>query len=136
MNTSFQNTLTLVGRILLALIFLVSGYGKIGGFAGAVGYIASGGLPLPQAVAVATIVLEIGAGLLLVAGWHTRWAALALAAFSLLAALLFHNWWAMPADKQMLQQIMFLKNLSMAGGLLVLAAAGPGAWSVDARRAR
>lgn len=136
MNPSFNNTLLLVGRILLALMFLLSGYSKIGGFAGTAGYIASAGLPLPQLLAVATIVLELGAGLLLVAGWQTRWAALALAAFTLLAALLFHNFWAMPADKQMMQYLMFLKNVSITGGMLVLAAAGPGAWSLDARRAR
>jgi putative oxidoreductase len=135
-NPSFNNTLLLVGRILLALMFLLSGYSKIGGFAGTAGYIASAGLPLPQLLAVATIVLELGAGLLLVAGWQTRWAALALAAFTLLAALLFHNFWAMPADKQMMQYLMFLKNVSITGGMLVLAAAGPGAWSLDARRAR
>jgi putative oxidoreductase len=135
-NPSFNNTLLLVGRILLALMFLLSGYSKIGGFAGTAGYIASAGLPLPQLLAVATIVLELGAGLLLVAGWQTRWAALALAAFTLLAALLFHNFWAMPADKQMMQYLMFLKNVSITGGMLVLAAAGPGAWSVDARRMR
>jgi putative oxidoreductase len=135
-NPSFNNTLLLVGRILLALMFLLSGYSKIGGFAGTAGYIASAGLPLPQLLAVATIVLELGAGLLLVAGWQTRSAALALAAFTLLAALLFHNFWAMPADKQMMQYLMFLKNVSITGGMLVLAAAGPGAWSLDARRAR
>jgi putative oxidoreductase len=90
-------------------------------------------LPLPQVLAVGTIVLEIVAALLLIVGWKTRWAALALALFTVAAAVLFHNYWAMPADKQMMQQIMFMKNLAVAGGLLMLAVAGPGAWSVDRR---
>jgi putative oxidoreductase len=129
-----HNLAALIGRILLALMFLLAGIGKIGaGFAGTVGYIGSVGLPLPQALAVGTIVLEIVAALLLIVGWKTRWAALALALFTVAAAVLFHNYWAMPADKQMMQQIMFMKNLAVVGGLLMLAVAGPGAWSVDRR---
>lgn len=129
-----HNLAALIGRILLALMFLLAGIGKIGaGFAGTVGYIGSVGLPLPQVLAVGTIVLEIVAALLLIVGWKTRWAALALALFTVAAAVLFHNYWAMPADKQMMQQIMFMKNLAVAGGLLMLAVAGPGAWSVDRR---
>jgi putative oxidoreductase len=133
MNTN-QNAAALVGRILLALMFLLAGISKIGdGFAGTVGYIGSVGLPLAQLVAIGTIILEVGAALLLIIGWKARWAALALMLFTLAAALLFHNYWAMPADKQMMQQIMFLKNLAVAGGLLMLAIAGPGAWSLDRR---
>jgi len=132
MNANY-NAMALIGRILLAVMFLISGWGKIGGFAGTAGYIGSVGLPMPQVLAVLTIVLELVAGVLLVIGWKTRWAAWALAIFTLLAGVLFHNYWAMPADKQMMEQIMFLKNLSITGGLLMLAVAGPGAWSVDRR---
>lgn len=128
-----QNFLTLVGRVLLALMFLLSGYGKISAFDGTVGYIASVGLPLPQVLAALAVVVEIGAGIALVIGWKARWAALALAIFTVLAGVLFHNYWAMPADKQMLQQIMFLKNLAITGGLLFVTAFGPGGWSVDRR---
>jgi putative oxidoreductase len=129
-----QNAMALVGRILLALMFLIAGIGKIGaGFAGTVGYIGSVGLPMPQVAAIGAIIVEIVASLALIIGWKTRWAALALAIFSVAAALLFHNYWAMPANQQMMQQIIFMKNLAVAGGLLMLAVAGPGAWSVDRR---
>ncbi len=131
--TTTYNALALVGRILLAAMFLVSGYGKIGGFEGTVGYISSVGLPLPQVLAVAAIILELGAGIALIVGFKTRWAAIALALFCLAAAFLFHNYWAMPAAQQMMQQILFLKDLAIAGGLMMLTVAGPGAWSLDRR---
>jgi putative oxidoreductase len=91
------------------------------------------GLPLPSVLAAGALVLEIVAGIALIIGYKTRWAALALALFTLAAAFLFHNYWAMPAGQQMMQQIIFLKNLAVTGGLLMLAMAGPGAWSVDRR---
>ena len=130
MNANY-NAIALVGRILLALMFIISGWDKIGGFAGTAGYIQSVGLPLPQVLAAGALVLELVAGVLLVIGWKTRWAAWALAIFTLLAGVLFHNYWAMPADQQMMQQIMFMKNLAVAGGFLVLFAAGAGAYSLD-----
>ncbi len=135
MNASLQNPLTLTGRLLLALLFLPAGIGKIGGFAGTVGYIGSVGLPLPQLAAVLAIVVEVGGGLALLAGYGTRLAALALALFTLVASFLFHNFWAMPPEQVMMQQLMFFKNIAVVGGLLVLAAHGAGAYSVDARRA-
>lgn len=131
--TTNQNAMALVGRVLLALMFLLAGIGKIGGFDGTVGYISSVGLPLPSVLAAGALVLEIVAGIALIIGYKTRWAALALALFTLAAAFLFHNYWSMPADQQMMQQIIFLKNLAVTGGLLMLAMAGPGAWSVDRR---
>lgn len=131
--TTNQNAMALVGRVLLALMFLLSGIGKIGGFDGTVGYISSVGLPLPSVLAAGALVLEIVAGIALIIGYKTRWAALALALFTLAAAFLFHNYWAMPEGQQMMQQIIFLKNLAVTGGLLMLAMAGPGAWSVDRR---
>jgi putative oxidoreductase len=136
MFEKLQNPLALVGRFLLALMFVLAGFSKIGGFAGTAGYIASKGLPAAELVAALTIVLEIGGGLALMAGLFTRWAALGLAVFTLLASVIFHNFWAMPADQQMMQQLMFMKNLSVAGGMLVLAAFGPGLFSLDARRLR
>ena len=129
-----QNATSLLGRILLALMFLIAGIGKIGaGFAGTVGYIGSVGLPMPQVLAVGAIIVEIVGAVALIVGWKTRWAALALALFTVAAALLFYNYWAMPANQQMMQQIIFMKNLAVAGGLLMLAIAGPGAWSIDRR---
>ena len=136
MFLTLQNPLSLTGRVLLAVLFLPAGLSKIGGFAGTVGYIASKGLPFPELAAVAAIVLEVAGGLALLLGLGTRWAALALAGFTLVASVIFHNYWAMPAAQQMMQQLMFMKNLAVVGGLLTLAAWGAGAWSVDARQGR
>ena len=135
MNPRFDNPLTLSARVLLALLFLPAGLTKITGFAGTVGYIASAGLPLASAGAVLAIVLEVGGGIALLLGWGTRVAALVLAAFTLVASVFFHAFWAFPADQAFVQQLMFFKNLAVVGGLLALAAHGAGAWSVDARRA-
>ena len=125
----------LIGRVLLALMFLMAGFSKFGGLEGTAGYIASKGLPMPQVLAIGAAVLEFGAAVLLIIGWQARWAALALAAFTLLATMLFHNFWAMPAEQQMVQQLMFMKNISVVGGLLVVFGLGAGALSVDQRRA-
>jgi len=134
MNSSIQNSLSLAGRLLLALLFLPAGLMKIAGFAGTVGYIASKGLPLPQLGAVIAIVVEVGGGLALLAGYGTRIAALALALFTLVATVVFHAYWAVPAEQVMVQQLMFFKNIAVVGGLLVLAAHGAGAFSLDGRR--
>ena len=134
MNGNASHAAALAGRFLLALMFVIGGYSKIGGFDGIAGYIGSKGLPLPQLLAVGTIVLEIVAGLALVAGFKARWAAAALAVFTVLATLLFHDYWAMPAEQQRVQYLMFMKNLAVTGGLLVIVAFGAGGWSLDARR--
>ena len=131
MNPNTQNVAALAGRILLAVIFLLSGFGKIGGFEGTVGYIASKGLPMAQLVAIGTIVVELGGGILLAVGYKARWAALALAIFALLAAIIFHYFWAAEAAQKMNQQINFLKNLAITGGMLMVFAFGPGRYSVD-----
>jgi putative oxidoreductase len=128
---SYSDAAALVGRILLALIFITSGWGKISGFEGTVGYIASKGLPLPQVGAVLAIVVELGGGILLAIGYKARWAALALAVFTLVAAIFFHNYWAVEAAQKMGQQINFWKNVSITGGMLMVFAFGPGRLSVD-----
>lgn len=122
------------GRLLLALIFILSGWGKIGGFEGTVGYIASKGLPLPQVAAVAAIVIELGAGILLILGWQTRWAAAALLIFLIPTTLFFHNFWAFEAAQQAAQRIQFLKNLAIMGGMLYVMAYGAGPLSLDNRK--
>ena len=134
MLNTLQDPLALIGRILLALIFITSGFGKITGFEGTVGYIASKGVPMASLAAVIAIVVELGGGLAVVFGFMTRWAALALAVFSIAAGVLFHAFWAVPADQVMNMTIHFWKNVSIAGGFLVLAAFGPGAISIDAKR--
>lgn len=130
--TALQNTLLLTGRLLLAYIFVMSGWNKIGGFEGTVGYITSvGGLPVPTIAAIIAIIVEMGGGLLIVVGYKARWAAAALAIFTLVTALFFHAYWAAPAEEMQNQMIHFMKNLAIAGGLLYVAACGSGAYSLD-----
>jgi putative oxidoreductase len=136
MLDKLQNPLALAGRLLLAVLFLPAGIGKLTGFAGTVGYISSVGLPMPQVAAALALVVEILGGVALIAGYGTRLAAIVLALFTLVASFFFHNYWALPAEQQMIQQLLFFKNIAVVGGLLTLAAWGAGAWSVDARRHR
>ena len=135
MPNSLQNPLTFVGRLLIAVLFLPAGIGKLMGFAGTVGYITSAGMPVPEVSAALALVIEIGGGLALIVGFRTRWVALVLAFFTLVASFYFHNYWDLPAGQQMMMQLMFFKNMAVIGGLLTLAAWGPGGWSVDAKRA-
>jgi len=121
----------LVGRLLIAAIFVFSGFGKITGFEGTVGYIASKGLPLPQLGAIAAIIVELGGGILLILGWKARWAAAAMLLFTLAAAVIFHNFWAVPPDMAQNQMIHFMKNICMAGGLMYVVVFGSGPLSVD-----
>ncbi len=132
-TSSTQDVFALVGRIMLAIMFVPAGFGKLTGFAGTVGYITSVGLPLPELGAALAIVVELGLGLMLLAGYKTRAAAIGLAVFTVVAGILFHNYWAMPADKAYVNQLMFFKNLAIAGGLYAYAAFGAGRLSVDGR---
>lgn len=132
--TALQDTFALIGRILLAWLFVPAGWAKIAGFAGTAGYIASKGLPLPEVAAAIAIAAELGLGLLLLVGWQARWAALGLAIFVAVITPLFHNYWAMPEAQQMMQKQAFDKNLAVVGGLLVVAAFGAGRFSLDGRR--
>lgn len=134
MLASLQTPLALAGRLLLAALFLPAGIGKITGFAGTVGYISSVGLPLPTVAAAVAILVEVGGSLALIAGFGTRLAALVLALFTLVASFFFHNYWGVPADQAFVQQLLFFKNIAVAGGLFVLVAHGAGAWSLDAKR--
>lgn len=134
MFTQLQNPLAFAGRLLLAALFLPAGIAKITGFAGTVGYIASVGLPAATLAAVAAIFVEVVGGIALVLGLGTRLAALALAFFTLVASFIFHAYWAVPADQAYVTELLFFKNIAVAGGLMVLAAWGAGGWSVDARR--
>jgi putative oxidoreductase len=128
-----QDTLALLGRILIAFLFVPAGIGKLMGFAGTVQYISSAGLPLPQLGAVIAIVIELGFGLALLLGFKTRWAALVLAIFSVLAAIFFHNFWALAEPEKMAMKTHFAKNMAIAGGLLAMSALGAGRFSIDKR---
>lgn len=120
--------LTLIGRILLAAVFIPAGFSKFGAIEGTAGYISSVGLPAGTALAWLAAIFEVVAGIAVLVGFQTKWASLALAAFCLFTAFVFHG----GADQ--MQQIMMFKNIGLAGGFLVLAAAGAGAYSVDAKR--
>lgn len=133
MLDTLRTPLAVAGRFLLALMFVMAGFSKITGFAGTVGYMSSKGMPAAEVLAVLTILLEIGGGLALMFGWRARWAALALALFTLLASVVFHNFWAVPEAQKMMQQLLFMKNMSVVGGLLMVAALGAGPASLDAR---
>ena len=129
MLNSLQNPLSLIGRLLLALLFVPAGFGKIAAFAGTVGYISSKGVPLPEVAAAIAIVVELGLGILLAIGLQTRWAALAIGVFTVVITCIFHAFWNDPT-----QQMMFFKNMAIVGGLFSIAAFGGGAWSVDGKR--
>ena len=124
----------LLGRCLLGLIFILSGSGKIAGFTATAGYMASKGLPLPEILLIPTILIELGGGLLLVLGYQTRWAALALFLFLIPVTLLFHDFWAAAPDQVRNQMIHFEKNLAIMGGMLYVVFMGAGCYSLDAYR--
>ena len=119
----------LLGRLLLVTLFLMSGFGKLSAYEATAGYMASVGVPALMLPLV--ILAEIGGALAIAAGWQTRLVAMLLAGFTLVTAFLFHNNFA-----DQTQMIMFLKNVSIAGAFLMLAANGAGRFSLDARRAR
>lgn len=134
MSQSIQDALNLAARLLIVALFLPAGIGKLAGFDGTVGYIASAGLPLPAVGAALAVAVEIGASLALLAGFGTRIAALVLAVFTLAASVFFHAYWAAPADQAYVAELLFFKNIAVVGGLLMLVAYGAGRWSLDARR--
>jgi putative oxidoreductase len=123
----------LLGRMLLVLLFFISGFGKIPGFQNTAGYIASEGLPMPEVLTAVAILFELGGAVAIALGWKTRWAATALALFLIVITPVFHRFWGIPADQAMQQQIHFMKNVSIFGGCLLLLAFGPGRYSLDQR---
>ena len=127
----FQPWGLLAGRILLALIFVGSGIGKIGNFAGTAGYMARMGMPLTEVLLVGAILIEVLGGLALAAGFKTRWAALAIFLFMIPTTLIFHAFWAVPQDQAMGQMIHFQKNLAIMGGLLYAMCCGAGRYSLN-----
>jgi putative oxidoreductase len=128
-EVEMEKVSVLIARVLLAHMFLLSGISKIGNYSGTQQYMESMGVAGELIIPV--IILEIGAGLLLIAGWLTRWASLGLAAFAVLTAVIFHTNFA-----DQTQMIMFMKNLTITGGLIMLAIHGAGEWSVDAKWTR
>lgn len=129
MNTPLDTSLHFAARriapALIGLLFLIAGYNKIAGFDYVAGWMTATGLPAASALLVLTIALEIVAGLMLVVGLKTRWAALALALFTIPTTLIFHPFWSVDAAQFADQQTAFLKNLAILGGLLMVAAHAP-----------
>ena len=127
--SGFNDIALLIGRILIAVLFLIAAYNKFKGLGGTTGYFTKLGVPAPSVVAPVVAAFELVVGILLLVGFHTRLAALATAAFVVVAALLAHTNFA---DMNQLNH--FLKNFAIAGGCLALFVAGPGVFSVDAKQ--
>ena len=121
----------LVGRILLASLFLFAGYGKLMATAGTAGYFGKLGLPMPEVLVWVVIAVEVLGGLLILIGWQTRWVAWGMAIFTVATAVIGHKFWGLEGAQMNNQLTQFLKNLCIAGGFLLLAAYGPGRLSVD-----
>ena len=132
---TYQSALNLIGRILIVALFLPAGLSKLAGFEGTLGYFASLGIPAPTFALAVTIVIEIVGGIALLVGFQTRLVAIILALFTLVAAVTGHAFWAAPADAAFIAQLLFFKNIAVMGGLLVLASAGAGSFSIDGRKA-
>lgn len=121
----------LVSRILLVTLFVMFGWSKLTGFSGTVGYMAHVGAPAPMLSAIIAVVMEFGVGILIVLGFYTRPLAVLLAIYTIGTALIGHRFWTMTGMDQMENMINFYKNVSIAGGLIALAVAGPGRLSID-----
>jgi putative oxidoreductase len=124
--SSMHDLTTLVARVLIAVLFIVFGFEKITGYAGSAGYMEAYGLP--GALLPLAIIAELGGGIAILLGFFSRWAALALAGFCIVTALVFHTAWS--GDGGQAQFINFMKNLALAGGLLLLFANGPGKYTL------
>ncbi len=122
MNSKWQLVL---GRVLLSVIFILSGLGKLPHFQGVAGMMAAKGIPLASVALVITLFIEIGGGLMVLTGYKAKYAALVIALWLIPVTLAFHHFWGIPAEQQQEQMINFLKNVAIMGGLLVLAYASP-----------
>ena len=121
----------LVGRILLAVLFIWSGFGKLTGFEGVVAGIAGKGLPMPTLLAAAAVAIELGGGILLAIGFKTRWVALVMGLFLIVITPIYHDFWDATGGARMGQEINFMKNVCILGGMLMVYALGPGRYSAD-----
>lgn len=122
-----------IGRVALAALFLWSGYGKLAHMDGNVGYMKAYGFPAAELLIWPALAVELVAGTMLLVGWKARWAAVALALFTVPATFIFHAYWGVPADQVLNQQVHFMKNLAILGGLLTVVAHGAGRYAFDRR---
>jgi putative oxidoreductase len=131
---ALQGFASLLGRVLLAAIFLGSAaMNHIPNFNGIVQYMAKEGVPMPTASHVVAIIIMLVGGILLILGYYARFGATLLLIFLILAAYFFHDFWTLEGQAAQEQQIHFMKNVAMMGGMLIVIANGPGAWSIDGR---
>lgn len=128
MNT-FNNSISFVGRVLLSLIFIISGFGKVADPSGTIGYISSVGAPFPEVGYAIAVLVEVVLGLALLVGFKARFAAAIIALFTMATAVMFHTDFS-----NQIQMIMFLKNFTIVGGLLLIVAHGAGGFSIDQRK--
>ena len=127
----YRNGLLLLVRILLMVLFVLFGWEKLIGFSGTIGYMASVGAPLPAVAAAIAVIVELGFGILIIAGFYTRPLAIVLAVYTVITGLMGHQYWHMTGMDQYMAMINFYKNISIAGGFLALALTGPGKYSID-----
>lgn len=130
-NSAVTDWAALVGRVALAVLFLWSGYTKLVYMDGNVGYMKAYGMPAAELLIWPALMVELAAGAMLLLGWKVRWAAVALALFTIPATFIFHAYWGVPADQVLNQQIHFVKNLAILGGLLSVIAHGSGRFGLD-----
>lgn len=128
-----KDGLLLVARVLLVALFVIFGWGKLTGFSGTVSYMVSTGVPAPTLAALIAVIMEFFVGVAILLGFFTRPLAVLLAVYTLATGLIGHHYWTMTGTGQYEAMINFYKNVSIMGGLLALAAAGPGKFSVDRR---
>jgi putative oxidoreductase len=132
-NPAAQSQALLIGRILLAAVFLVAGVRKLMGVAASAGYLAKLGFPMPEVMVWVAIVIELGGAVLLITGWHARRAAWLLILFVAIATAMAHRFWEFDAAQYNNQLNHFLKNAAIIGGLLYVAMLGAGGLSLDSR---
>jgi putative oxidoreductase len=135
MNSANDMT-TLAGRILIAVIFLISGFFKVGGYAQIVAYATAVHLPAPGVAIAAAAAVELAGGLAILVGFKTRFAAWLLFLYLIPVTYVFHNFWAVQGQEQQMQMVNFLKNVAIMGAMLVLSVNGAGSYSVDGKLAK
>jgi len=126
-----RDAAALLARVLLASIFIWSGFGKLTGFEGVISGIAAKGLPLPTVLAAFAVAMELGGGILLLIGLRARWIGLLFVIFLLVITPIYHDFWNAAGNAVMGQKVNFMKNIAIAGGMLMVFAFGPGRYSVD-----
>ncbi|MNZ89176.1 Inner membrane protein YphA [compost metagenome] len=130
---NLRSEILLLARILLMILFIISGWSKLTGFSGTAGYLESLGVPAPLLAAAIAVIMEFFVGILIVVGFYTRPFAFIFALFTLGTAVIGHDFWTMADTERAANMTQFFKNMSIMGGLLLLGLTGPGKYSIDGR---